>query len=62
MTSNSETKGGIKGVKRHEKTTLLERLLLKMVCIIYNMFYHVVKLVLQSLKLKKEVLADLVNF
>ena len=49
-------------MKRHEKTTLLERLLLKMVCIIYNMFYHVVKIVLQSLKLKKEVLADLVNF
>ena len=53
---------GIKGVKNHEKTTLLERLLLKMVYEIVNMFYLIVKMVLQIAKLKKEVLTDPVSF
>ena len=53
---------GIKGVKNHEKTTLLERLLLKMVYKIVNMFYHVVKMFFHKSKLKKEVLTDPVNF
>lgn len=51
-----------KGMKNHEKTTLLERMTLKMVYKIVNMFYLIVKMFLQISKLKKEVLADLTTF
>lgn len=47
-----------KGVKNHEKTTQVERLLLKVVYKIVNMFYLIVKMVLQISKLKMEVLTD----
>ena len=47
-----------KGVKNHEKTTQVERLLLKMVYKIVNMFYLIVKMYLQISKLKKEDLAN----
>jgi len=45
------------GVKNHEKKTLLESLLLKMVMKIVRMFIHVDKMVFHKSKLKKEVLA-----
>jgi len=51
-----------KGVKNHEKTTQIERLLLKIVYKIVNMFYLIVKMVLQISKLKKEVLTNPVSF
>lgn len=57
-----ENMKGIKGVKNHKKTTLLERLLLKMVYEIVNMFNLIVKMLLHAFKLKKEVLANPVSF
>lgn len=56
--STFENIKGIKGVKNHDT----ERMTLKM-C--YNnaiMFNHIVKMLLQVSKLKKEVLADPVSF
>ena len=44
-------------MKTHEKKTLLESLLLKMVMKIVRMFIHVDKMVFHESKLKKEVLA-----
>ena len=46
-----------KGGENHEKTTQLERLLLKMVCKIVNMFSLIFKMLFYVFKLKKEVLA-----
>jgi len=57
--------GNMKGLTRveiGEKTTLLERLLLKMVYKIDRIFTYIVKMIIHILKLKKEDLTDLVNF
>ncbi len=45
------------GGENHEKTTQLERLLLKMVCKIVKMFSLIFKMLFYVFKLKKEVLA-----
>ena len=54
MMSIFENIKGIKGVICHDKITLLERLLLKMVCKNNNMFNHDDKMYLHETKLKKE--------
>jgi len=53
---------GIKGVIGHDKITLLERLLLKIVCKNAIMFNHIVKMYLHETKLKKEDLTTPVSF
>ncbi len=45
------------GGENHEKTTQLERLLLKMVCKIVKIFPLIFKMLFYAFKLKKEVLA-----
>jgi len=57
--------GNIKGLKRviiGENITLLERLLLKMVCNIDRIFTYIVKMIIHILKLNKEELTDPVIF
>ncbi len=46
---------GIKGVNNHEKTTLLERLLLKLFIGIARILTHIVNKLIHVAKLKKEV-------
>ena len=62
MMSIFENIKGIKGVKNDEKTTLLERLLLKMTYKNAIMFNHLVNMFFHKSKLKKEVLTDSVSF
>ncbi len=62
MMSIFENIKGIRGVKNHEKTTLLERMTLKMVYKNAIMFNHIVKMFFHKSKLKKEVLTDPVSF
>ncbi len=62
MMSIFENIRGIKGVKNHDKTTLLERLLLKMVIGIASMFIQIVIMLIYVMKLKKEDLTNPVGF
>jgi len=62
MMSTFENIKGIKGVKNDGKTTLLERLLLKMLTGIAGMFIHIVNMLIHVAKLKKEELTDPVSF
>ena len=62
MMSIIENIKGIKGVKNHEKMTLLERLLLKKFIGIASMFIQIVIMLIHVAKLKKEVLTNPVNF
>lgn len=62
MMSIFENIRGIKGVKNDDKTTLLERLLLKTTYKKTIMFNHLVNMFFHKSKLKKEVLTDSVNF